>query len=176
MTMTPALDGSVQEAFAHLSEGRDEALSEVWQSLSQPLHNYAFALTGSDEEADDVVGDVFLKLARRPGCLRRARNPRAYLFAMVRNAVRSRWRRRRRFVDRPEACSDPAEGPDAESLAVREAVLALPAPQRECVVLHIWGDLTFEEIGELTRVSANTAASRYRYALEKLRVVMQDEA
>jgi len=40
-------------------------------------------------------------------------------------------------------------------------------------VLHVWGGFSFESIGEVLDVSANTAASRYRYALEKLRVVMQ---
>jgi RNA polymerase sigma-70 factor (ECF subfamily) len=58
---------------------------------------------------------------------------------------------------------------------VREAVLALPPEQREVVVLHIWGALTLAEIGALTRVSPNTAASRYRYALAKLRESLGDE-
>jgi RNA polymerase sigma-70 factor (ECF subfamily) len=37
------------------------------------------------------------------------------------------------------------------------------------VVLHVWGQLTFSQIGDLLGVSSNTAASRYRYALAKLR-------
>jgi RNA polymerase sigma-70 factor (ECF subfamily) len=50
------------------------------------------------------------------------------------------------------------------------AVAALPEAQREVVALRVDGGLSFEEIAAATGTSPNTAASRYRYALEKLRV------
>jgi RNA polymerase sigma-70 factor (ECF subfamily) len=49
---------------------------------------------------------------------------------------------------------------------------ALPEEQRTVVAMKIKGELTFEEIAAALEVSANTAASRYRYALEKLRASM----
>jgi RNA polymerase sigma-70 factor, ECF subfamily len=45
----------------------------------------------------------------------------------------------------------------------------LPEDQREVIVMHVWAELTFSEIGELLGVSSNTVASRYRYAMAKLR-------
>jgi RNA polymerase sigma-70 factor (ECF subfamily) len=48
----------------------------------------------------------------------------------------------------------------------------LPAEQREVLLLHVWGDLTFREIAEILDLPANTVASRYRYALAKLRRVL----
>jgi RNA polymerase sigma-70 factor (ECF subfamily) len=48
----------------------------------------------------------------------------------------------------------------------------IPDEQREVIVLHIWGELTFAQIADLLEISANTAASRYRYALAKLRETM----
>jgi RNA polymerase sigma-70 factor, ECF subfamily len=51
---------------------------------------------------------------------------------------------------------------------VQQAVAKLPAEQAEVVVLKIWEQFTFAEIAELIHESPNTAASRYRYALEKL--------
>ena len=51
---------------------------------------------------------------------------------------------------------------------VGAAVLELPEDQRETVILKIYAGLTFAEIAELGGVSLATAASRYRYALEKL--------
>jgi RNA polymerase sigma-70 factor (ECF subfamily) len=75
-----------------------------------------------------------------------------------------------------DAPADPqVEGVDAGEVAVRQAVMALPREQREVVVLHVWGGLTFEEVGRATGVAANTAASRYRYGLEKLRKAMAYE-
>ncbi|HEX4348792.1 MAG TPA: RNA polymerase sigma factor [Verrucomicrobiae bacterium] len=52
---------------------------------------------------------------------------------------------------------------------LQEALNRLPAAQREVVTLKIWGELTFAEIAEALEIPANTAASRYRYALEDLR-------
>lgn len=50
-----------------------------------------------------------------------------------------------------------------------QALARLPAEQREVIVLKIWHDYTFEEIGELLALSPNTAAGRYRYGLQKIR-------
>ncbi len=53
---------------------------------------------------------------------------------------------------------------------IEAAVQRLPGPQRDVVTLKIWGELTFEEISAALEISRNTAASRYRYALENLRM------
>jgi RNA polymerase sigma-70 factor (ECF subfamily) len=58
-------------------------------------------------------------------------------------------------------------------LAVEQAMATLPSEQREVVVLHIWGGLTFQEVAGVLAIPANTAASRYRYALSKLRETMK---
>jgi RNA polymerase sigma factor (sigma-70 family) len=65
-----------------------------------------------------------------------------------------------------------AELPDDELAA---AVAALPEAQREVVALKIDAGLTFAEIAAVTGTSLNTAASRYRYALEKLRTALADQ-
>ena len=49
----------------------------------------------------------------------------------------------------------------------------LPREQREVIVLKIWHDYTFEEIGELLELSPNTAAGRYRYGLQKIKVHLE---
>ena len=105
----------------------------------------------------------------------------AYIFTMLRHAVR---RRRRRDVDRraidtvgrrrAEAggfTTQPAELPDD---ALTAAVARLPPAQREVLSLKIDGGLTFAEIAAVIGTSINTAASRYRYALEKLRTTIAD--
>jgi RNA polymerase sigma-70 factor (ECF subfamily) len=45
----------------------------------------------------------------------------------------------------------------------------LPDDQRQVVVLHVWGELTFLQTAEVLGISSNTAASPYRYALTRLR-------
>ena len=53
-----------------------------------------------------------------------------------------------------------------------ETLAALPAEQREVIVLKIWHEYTFEEIGALLELSPNTVAGRYRYGMTKLRACL----
>jgi RNA polymerase sigma-70 factor (ECF subfamily) len=166
-------DHRLREAFRELSRGRMEALEVIWRECAERLHNYAFALTADDDAADDILSEVLVRVARRGWRLRFVRDPRAYLFAAVRNAVRSRARRKP--TEALAVARASRDAPDPQALAVRQAVLDLPGEQREVLVLHLWGGRTFEEIGFAVGTSPNTAASRYRYALSKLRQALGGE-
>ena len=103
--------------------------------------------------------------------LAKANDKKPFLFACVRNAILedSKVRRRDAPLDVEAIWFQPPDRDDAEEKNLRHALNALPGDQREVIVLHVWGELTFSDIGGLVGVSANTAASRYRYALAKLR-------
>jgi RNA polymerase sigma-70 factor (ECF subfamily) len=132
---------------------------------------------------DDVVQEAFLKLAaqRRP-----PDRPAAWLYRVVRNAALSaarRERRRRRHETEAAARASnwfvPTEDAGLDGQAATEALAALPGDLREPVVAHLWGGLTFAEIGELTGLSASTAHRRYLEGLvalrERLRVPCPDK-
>jgi RNA polymerase sigma-70 factor (ECF subfamily) len=161
---------NLRNAFRMLAGGRMEGLETIWQESARPLHGYAFALTGDADEADDILSDVVAKLLRSRGRLRWVRNPKAYLFAAVRNAARDGAERRARAGSVAlGGWPEPAAPDPTRAVDVLSAVMSLPHEQRETVVLHIWGGLTFREIGRLTGARPATATSRYRYGLEKLR-------
>jgi RNA polymerase sigma-70 factor (ECF subfamily) len=122
---------------------------------------------------EDVVQEAFVKLAA-------LRTPPdsgiAWLYRVVRNGALSAARaaRRRRHHEAEAAARTPtwfvpsvSVGPDAK--VATQALEELPIEQRETVVAHLWGGLTFEEIGELTGVSSSTAHRRYLMALSALR-------
>jgi len=113
---------------------------------------------------------VFLKLIENGG-LSQAIDKKAYLFACVRNAVLndSKLARRHTALEVDSIWFSPPARDYAGEQNLRRALYALPNDQREVIVLHVWGELTFSQIGDLLGFSANTAASRYRYALAKLR-------
>ena len=95
------------------------------------------------------------------------------------NRHRSEKRRRRReesivyLNDFEDVWLDPALEEDEEALLLRKAVEELSDKLREVVTMKIWGGLTFAEISESLGISPNTAASRYRYALEQLAHAMR---
>jgi RNA polymerase sigma-70 factor (ECF subfamily) len=131
---------------------------------------FALAITGERSRAQDVVNHVFLNLIEK-GSLDRAANKKAYIFASVRHAALNEGKLRERTapLDCDMAWFDPPDRDYVGEQNLRRALGALPDDQREVIVLHVWGELTFTQISELLCISSNTAASRYRYALAKLR-------
>lgn len=130
--------------------------------------------TRSEADADDVVQEAFVRFWKHqrhmPG------NPNALVVTSIRRAALDLLRRTDRRTAREKAVAadtetvawfEPEADPRLQSLA--ESLELLPAEQREVVVLKIWGELTFDEIGEQLAISPNTAASRWRYAMESLR-------
>jgi RNA polymerase sigma-70 factor (ECF subfamily) len=132
-------------------------------------------------DAEDVVQEAFLRFWRSR---QRAVDPTAYLFTCIRRCALERLRGEGRRSRREEAAArreraDPAllVGPveqDERRLAVEVALAQLPAEQREVVVLKIWGELTFPQIATALDIPVNTAASRYRYALARLRARLSE--
>jgi RNA polymerase sigma-70 factor (ECF subfamily) len=163
-----------------LAAGDPEAFAAVYDRLAVRLFNTARTMTDSVPDAEDTVHDVFVELARSCDRLARITDLDAYIFTMLRHAVSRRRRRRdvdRRAIDtvgrqRAQAgrfTMQPSETADDELAA---AVAGLPPAQRDVLALKIDGGLTFAEIAAVIGTSINTAASRYRYAIENIRATI----
>ena len=165
-----------------LAAGDPEAFAALYDRLAVRLLGAARTMTGSSADAEDMVQDLFVELARGRGRLAAVVDLEAYVFTMLRNAVRRRGRRA--ALDRRAVLAIATAGQAAGSFtesppelpddALATAVAALPEAQREVVALKIDAGLTFAEIAAVTGTSLNTAASRYRYALDKLRTTLAD--
>ncbi len=155
-----------------LAEQGVGALGGLYDATASRLVRYASTLTRQRDDAEDAVQAALVRIALRPGLLAKASYPWAYLLKITRNEALNIVRRRRpmRSLTRPDAIwSDaPPHGLDEIHQLVRLALRKLPSTQAEVVVLKIWEEMTFAEIGEILGQSPNTAASRYRYALQKL--------
>lgn len=121
---------------------------------------------------EDVVQEAFLKLAaQRPS----PDNPVAWLYRVVRNGAltAARAAKRRRHYENAAAKAEnwflPSGFAGLDAEVATAALAALPLEQRETIVAHLWGGLTFEQIGDLCGVGASTAHRRYVAALTALR-------
>jgi RNA polymerase sigma-70 factor (ECF subfamily) len=170
--------GSPDDLLDGLVAGEERAFAALYDRHAAGLFRAAVRVLGSREEAEDAVQDVFVALVRAGDRLRAVRNLRAYLFASVRRAAMRRLRGCRATATLPDdapAASSAVGDEDAEASArLAGAVAALPPEQRGIIALHVDGGLTFAECGEAMGVSPNTAASRYRYALEALRRTLKE--
>ena len=155
---------------------QSEWCESLYQAKATELVLYGRALGLSHSEAEDVLQETFRALVKRAGpplqpehyCVRAFRN-------RALNYRRSLWRRlAREFESQRWFESSPVESAE-ERLAMR-CLADLPQEQREVIVLKIWHQYTFEEIGELLEISPNTAAGRYRYGLQKLRACLKGAA
>ena len=154
-------------------------LAEAYDRFGKDLYRYVGMVMGSRDRAEDVMQEVFLRLARVARRDQAALQSRSYVLRIARNeAYRALSKGRRGIAERNdrllEIC-EPGQGSESERLAIQDALAQLPPEQREALHLKLYANMTFEEIGKATEVSQNTAASRYRYALEKLRDLLADE-
>lgn len=105
--------------------------------------------------------------------------PRHYLLRAFRNRAlnfrRGLWRRAWRELESARWFEKPENRCSAEEDAMR-LLPSLPSEQREVIVLKIWHEMTYDEIGALLEVSPNTVAGRYRYGMEKLRAALKGNA
>jgi RNA polymerase sigma-70 factor (ECF subfamily) len=134
----------------------------------------------SQADAEDIVQDAFLRFWRSRT---KVADPPAYLYACVKRSALDRLRgherrtRREQQAGRPEAepmFISPVEQAE-RSVLIQAALAALPTEQAEVLVMKIWGGLSFPQIAQATDTSPNTAASRYRYALARLREALAEE-
>jgi RNA polymerase sigma-70 factor, ECF subfamily len=155
-----------------------DLFDRLYDAHAPALYAFLLNLTRHEEDTRDLLQDIFLKMAREPSLLAGVRNERAFLLRIARNGVVDLARRRQAYSRKQESLAAEVEpffvhSPDPDTQALREALSAalaeLPLEQREVVHLKLWEDLTFEEIASLLGIPLNTAASRYRYALDKMR-------
>ncbi len=164
----------VRQCAASIAESGAAALSGLYDLTATRLVRLATTITRNQHDAEDAVGAALLRVADDVELLLRANHPWAYLLQMVRNESLLILRRKKRwsFIDNisdllTRRSVDLLEQEDTHR-AVWLALRNLPTEQSEVVVLKIWEELTFLEIGQVLSVPPATAASRYRYALEKL--------
>jgi RNA polymerase sigma-70 factor (ECF subfamily) len=155
------------------------ALERVYDEHAQALFAFLLNLTRDEADTRDLLQEIFFKLARQPQSLRSAREPRAFLLRLAHNLAIDMFRRRQSQEntcgglenEAPAALFAPSSNPDETILRdkLAAALGALPPDQRAVVHLKLWEGMTFEAIATLLEIPLNTAASRYRYGLDKMR-------
>ena len=166
------------------NRGSKEALQRLYEKYKDDLLGLAVTLLRDRSLAEDVVHDVFVSFAGMAGGFQLSGTLKGYLSTCVANCARDRNRLRSgRNVGLDAAQELSAESSDPVDHAVGseqtgrlQAVLGrLPYEQREIIVLHLHQEMRFREIAKALGVSINTVQSRYRYGLEKLRLILNSQ-
>ena len=149
------------------------ALELIWNLYGSRLHAFLVVLLRSRPDAEDVLQDLFVKVAVQRARLLEVKNLQAYFFTMARNEALTLIRRRSRRHESPHpddlwtvATETPILAEDTAA-KVQLTLESLPEEQRTVLVLKVYQEMTFQEIADTLGISLNTAASRYRYAMDK---------
>jgi RNA polymerase sigma-70 factor (ECF subfamily) len=148
-----------------------DSVRQLYELHARGLLAYACSFVTSFATAEDVLHQVFERLLR--GDLAITGAPLAYLYRAVRNASLNKIRDRAGEVDFDEGWLDSPAGMEHTAVELQSALRELPEQQREVILLHVWGQMSFEEVASALEIPPNTAASRYRYGLSKLREQFQ---
>ena len=166
-----------------LANGEPAAFAELYDHCADRLHPYLAARLGSAADADDVIQETFVRLARSRPKLAKVDNLVAYVFTVARNeAARLQKGNKREAAARdpasPAAALEQAVADADHDLrdtaqAVRSALAGLSTAERELIELKYFAGLTLREIAEITGLPPGTVATRYRTALARLRERLQ---
>jgi len=157
---------------------RGPDLRRLYDEHARPLFAFLLNLTRNEPDTHDLLQEIFVKLARDETILAGVHDERAFLIRLAHNAVvdlirrrGARERRKENFAVERVPIFAVADEPDEKLFRdeLAGALAELPEEQRAVVHLKLWEELTFEEIADVLNIPPNTAASRYRYGLDKLR-------
>lgn len=164
--------------------GNRAALCHIYEKYKNDLLKLAVVLSNDRSVAEDVVHDVFVSFAQFAGKLELKENLKGYLLSSVANRVRNLNRAKHQAskeLDGAGTTAPASNRPDRsamsteELLRVNRALAQLPFQQQEVIILHVYSGLKFKAIAKLLGISVHTTRSRYRYGLDRLRLLLNSE-
>jgi RNA polymerase sigma-70 factor (ECF subfamily) len=167
-----------------LQRGETAAWRRIYLKYKDDLLTVARSLVHDINTAEDCLQDVFVQLASDGSKIHS--NLKGYLLSCIVHRARDHLRRRNAQTNcqvnsqthrtsNPNPANVLVENDEIERMT--SALEKLPLEQREVVVLHLQSDMTFRQIATMLNMSINTAQSRYRYGMDKLRqLLMKQEA
>jgi len=164
--------------------GSSEALCRIYRKYGDYLLALAAALLQDINTAEDVVHDVFCKFIESREKLKLAGSLKSFLATCVVNLARDKLRARKLHnCDLDEAATKALDTNEPQHYAIfgeqaedlNRAIAQLAYEQREVIILHLRGGMKFREIARTQGISINTAKSRYRYGIQKLRELLSEK-
>ena len=167
-------------------DGDVAAFETLYRRHNDPLYRYLLRRCINREAAEDVFQEVWGKIIKARGSYRRTAKFTTFLYRVAHNCFIDHVRRNKRHLANtdtdPDHYANPSDEPDlaAEKRFARQrlelALLELPDEQRDVFLLHEEAGLTIDTIARVTGVNRETAKSRLRYAISKLKASMAETA
>jgi len=187
-------DAALAETIRGAQRGDAAAFDRLVDAYGHRITGFLHRMTGSRQDAEDLVQEVFLRLVRTIGAYKHDGRFEPWIFRIAANLARDRVRRAKRapkFVtvrtgdagdtdepgslDKIEGSSEPADAAmeRGEQIdALHEALAMLPETEREVMMLRHFSQMSFKEIAEMADMPLGTALARAHRGLRRLREIM----
>ncbi len=187
-------DDSDETLMLAYAAGDASAFARLYDRHERPVHRYFLRQSVAAAEADDLLQETWMAVVRSAANYTVEAKFTTWLYTIARSKLVDHWRTTRRAALFVEAANDPdgddegdtpwleriagsdALRPDVQAMSRQQAVSfvdaveKLPPAQREAFLLHVDGGLSLEQVAVSTAVGAETAKSRLRYAMKRMRV------
>ena len=188
-------DEADETLMVQYQQGEVRAFEILLNRHRKPVFNFILRFVGHREVAEDVLQDTFLRVIKGAAAYERQAKFTTWLYTIARNLCvdqsRRRKHRRHASLDAPMAANEDSGTlldviPGNEMASDRKtvnkqlhetlerAIRALSDEQREVFLMREFLDMPFKQIAEVVGVPENTVKSRMRYALEKLRLELEE--
>jgi RNA polymerase sigma-70 factor (ECF subfamily) len=173
-----------ERLISELHNGDKNALRQIYLKYKDNLLTIAASLLHDVGAAEDVLHDVFVSFASHAGNIRPRVSLRNYLVASIANRVRDIYRKKKHptvgLDDARQISSDSGDPVQSaifgeEFRLLTDALFRLPFEQRQTIILHIKGGMKFRDIARMQGITTSTVQGRYRYGIDKLRIILNGE-
>jgi len=154
--------------------GDDDALIACMQQISKQMTWTAISLLGDEELAKDCIMENTIKVYKKRKSIRQPEFFKTWVIRILINECKNELKRQRKYVPLPENF-DVAAPMEVSVDFVHDLIDTLPFELKQILVLRFFHDLTFREIGDVIQTPESTVKSRYKSALQRLRVEMEIE-
>ncbi len=190
--MLPGMAGQIDDRvlMVRYRNGDVAAFETLYTHHKGPLYRYFLRQGQSREIASELFQEVWTKIIRAKDRYQPTAKFTTYMYQLAHNCLvdhlrkhshKSQYAATHIAIDPDEVAADKNSGPEsgAESMQTverfRQALDTLPPEQKEAFILREEGGLSLNEIAAATGVASETAKSRLRYAVRKLRQILIDE-
>jgi RNA polymerase sigma-70 factor (ECF subfamily) len=190
-----SIDDTDEDLMVRYQRGEVRAFEVLLTRHRRQVFNYMVRFVGDRETAEELLQEAFIRVIRGAEAYKRQAKFTTWLYTIARNLCVDQTRRRKHrkhaSLDAPldataesgtlldvipsgEMASDRASANKQMHETMQRAIASLSDEQREVFLMREFLDLPFKQIAEVLGVPENTVKSRMRYALEKLRLELDE--
>ena len=164
-----------------IKDGDEDALRQVYEKYKDDILTIARSMVCEQNEAEDILHDVFISFARAARHFRFYQSLKGCLLTSTVNKITDGFRKKMYQMvelERPGRIESDSQAPqipataDEESEILCNALAQIPLRQRQVIILHLQADLKFAQIARIQNIPTNTVRARYYYGIERLSSIL----